>query len=162
MIRFHVRPRERPADRPSAGRLSYARSRMLTLNQLHCRQNFTLKPNQITEFSHNQESMKGLTRTRVGPKHTAHFVTHPPSRRSRLDFDELALEGTMPVNTSVKETNSKLLAKICVHLLIGSDPPRRPCLRHYRPDKAADRELRPYCEPRRRRMGSAPYRSAPT
>jgi len=50
-----------------------------------------------------------------------------------------------------------LRAGKCVHLLTDSDPPRRACSLHYRPDEAADRELRPCCEQRRRRMGSAPY-----
>jgi hypothetical protein len=80
---------------------------LLTLNQLHCRPNFTLKPNQITEFSHNQEGMKGLTAARIGPKHTAHFVTHRPTRSIRLDFDEVAPEGTLPTNTSVKRTTAR-------------------------------------------------------
>jgi hypothetical protein len=68
-----------------------------------CRPNFTLNPNQIPEFSHNQEGMKRLTAARIGPKHTAHFATHHSSRSSRLDFDELSLEGTLPTNTSVKK-----------------------------------------------------------
>ena len=58
----------------------------LTLNQLHYRPNFNLKPNQITEFSHSQEGMKGLTLARIGPKHTAHFVTHRPSRSIKARF----------------------------------------------------------------------------
>jgi hypothetical protein len=93
----------------------------LTLNQLHCRSNFTLKPNQITAFSHNQEGIKGLTAARIGPNHTAHFVTHRPSRSSRLDFDELAFEETLPTNTSVKRTIARLSAKsasVCLPIQI--------------------------------------------
>jgi hypothetical protein len=101
--------------------------------------------------------MKGLTAARIGPKDTAHSVTHRPSRSSRLDFDELVLEETFANEHERQKDDSKAAGKICVHLLTDSDPPRRPCSLHYRPDKAADRELRPYCGPRRRRMGSAPY-----
>jgi hypothetical protein len=65
--------------------------------------------------------MKGLTAARIGPKHTAHFVTHRRSRSSRLDFDELVLEGTLPTNTSVKRTTARLPAKsayICLPIQI--------------------------------------------
>ena len=62
---------------------------------------------------------------------------------------------------SVRSVESDFMASLSVLILrsfaICSDPPQRPCSLHCMPDTAADRELPPYCEPRRPQMGSASY-----
>jgi hypothetical protein len=58
----------------------------LTLNELHCVPNFTLKPNEISEFSHTQEDMKGLTAARIGPKHMPHLCDTAPLKIIKARF----------------------------------------------------------------------------